>query len=112
MRTSLLLLLGSASGLLGVKPGLESRFTANQFLCGSKTLPPSAINDDYCDCTDGSDEPGTSACANGRFWCANEGFFGGYLNSSMVRDGVCDHAVCCDGSDEAAGACPNVYVHL
>ena len=60
--------------------------------------------DDYCDCADGSDEPGTSACADGRFFCQNRGFRSQYVRSGHVGDGVCD---CCDGTDEyASGACP------
>ncbi len=45
-----------------------------------------------------------AACVNGRFWCANAGFQSATHPSSRVGDGVCD---CCDGSDEAAGACAN-----
>jgi protein kinase C substrate 80K-H len=73
--------------------------SAGLFTCQdkSKSIPVASINDDFCDCPDGSDEPGTSACSNGRFFCANKGFRGKYLPSSLVADGVCD---CCDGSDE------------
>ena len=43
-------------------------------------LPFEALNDGHCDCADGSDEPGTAACAGrgGRFWCiASAGSGGG-----------------------------------
>ena len=34
---------------------------AKDFTCldGSLTVPFSNVNDDYCDCADGTDEPGT-----------------------------------------------------
>lgn len=55
----------------------------------SKTIPFSAINDDYCDCPDGSDEPGTAVCSNGLFWCKNEGHIPGSVRKSRVNDGLC-----------------------
>ncbi|CEP18764.1 hypothetical protein [Parasitella parasitica] len=77
-------------------------------LDGSKVIPYSAVNDDYCDCADGSDEPGTSACPSAYFYCANEGHIPAYIKSYAVNDGVCDEA-CCDGSDENGDliSCPN-----
>eukprot|EP00475_Leptophrys_vorax_P005349 TRINITY_DN13244_c0_g1_i1.p1 TRINITY_DN13244_c0_g1~~TRINITY_DN13244_c0_g1_i1.p1 ORF type:complete len:532 (+),score=192.93 TRINITY_DN13244_c0_g1_i1:29-1624(+) len=64
----------------------------------SLQIPISSVNDDFCDCPDnGFDEPGTSACNNGRFYCPNKGFEPKIISSSFVDDGICD---CCDGSDE------------
>ena len=57
------------------------------------------------DCEDGSDEPSTSACPGGKFFCPNSPHTPLFLNSSRVDDGVCD---CCDGSDEhKRGHCAN-----
>lgn len=113
----------------------------SEFSCkdGSQKLPASAINDEFCDCTDGvpftlsppslstplppsrleppppcrppppsiplfhvqrgadpplmptpgSDEPGTSACSNGKFFCPNKGHKSLTIFSSRVNDGIC-----------------------
>ena len=58
---------------------------------GGKKIAKSRINDEYCDCEDGRDEPGTSACAGKavRFWCRNKGFMSQYMFTSRVDDGIC-----------------------
>lgn len=60
----------------------------------------SKVNDDYCDCLDGTDEPGTNACENGIFYCEHQSDsqeISNFVKSYKVNDGICD---CCDGSDE------------
>ena len=92
------------AAILGVDPVDIPRYSGKSFVCGKLTISSDKINDDFCDCPDGSDEPGTSACDNGSFACRNEGYKITRIPSSRVSDGVCD---CCDGSDEPAGVCSN-----
>ena len=73
---------------------------------------PHSINDNYCDCLDGSDEENSPACSHlqkpRRFLCAGSDFLNISIPFSRIGDGVCD---CCDGSDENDSPfrinCPN-----
>ncbi|XP_021312083.1 uncharacterized protein LOC8075585 isoform X3 [Sorghum bicolor] len=95
----LLLLAGAANAappLVGVSPQDEAYFATQVIACrdGSGSFPRSRLNDGYCDCADGTDEP---ACPEGKFYCRNIGDTPRLLFSSFVNDKICD---CCDGSDE------------
>jgi len=89
----------------GVSSNDQHQFNGLRLSCGDTSIPLSQVNDDYCDCPDGCDEPGTSACGGlSKYYCDNEGYVGAYIPTSRVHDGICD---CCDGSDERVNVCPN-----
>lgn len=109
-----------AGSILGVSPDKQELYKPNADGSWHCLLDPSIvllfdqINDDFCDCPDGSDEPGTNACEYTSehpqlFYCANQGFKPNYIENYKLNDGVCDYELCCDGSDEyRSGQCPNV----
>ncbi|XP_027345856.1 glucosidase 2 subunit beta isoform X2 [Abrus precatorius] len=88
---------------LGIAPQDEKYYKSSDVIkCkdGSGKFNKAQLNDDFCDCSDGTDEPGTSACPGGKFFCRNAGHVAVHLFSSRVNDGICD---CCDGTDEYDG---------
>jgi protein kinase C substrate 80K-H len=111
----------------GAPPHLRRLYRRKTWRCdgGATRVARERVNDDYCDCADGSDERGTSACSHlinlhnlhhlqedlhgtarkaataaaagvGGFFCA-DARVAVRLPPSRVNDGVAD---CCDASDE------------
>lgn len=80
-------------------------FTDQKFKCldGSAEIAWEKLNDDFCDCGDGSDETFTSACPNGKFYCTKQlrhqtgRGVDVWIATSRLNDDVCD---CKDCSDE------------
>jgi len=100
------------------KPKYQRHSSKFQCLDGSKKIPNEYVNDNFCDCKDGSDEPGTPACSGKTknntimFNCANKGYKQKKIFTSRVNDGICD---CCDGADEYGDdgvKCPNTCKEL
>lgn len=114
----------------GVGPEFAKHYGKEEFACidaPNVKISSTRVNDNSCDCPDGSDEPGTAACAHidplspeqplagsasgstnttnalPGFWCANKGHIGAYVPFVYVNDGICDYDLCCDGTEEFAG---------
>lgn len=107
----------SSPEVKGVHPSLYPKYVPTSSalwscLDGSRSISWSAVNDDYCDCPDGSDEPGastpsrltltynalilhlgTGACRNSTFFCRNIGHVGASISSTRVNDGLCGPSV-------------------
>ncbi|GIX98288.1 glucosidase 2 subunit beta [Caerostris darwini] len=87
-------------GVLPADQGLYKPTPQNTFKCigSGEEINFAFLNDNFCDCTDLSDEPSTSACNTGTFYCTHQSKRSpSSIISYKVNDGICD---CCDGSDE------------
>ncbi|CRK94494.1 CLUMA_CG008000, isoform A [Clunio marinus] len=73
-------------------------------LTGNEEISWDKLNDNYCDCIDGSDETFTNACPNGKFYCKKQIRHKTgrgqdvWVPSSRINDGICDCKLDC--SDE------------
>lgn len=72
----------TSADVRGAPPEEQKRYTSGVVECvvrgELKALGQEYINDDYCDCDNGEDEPGTSACSHllsSVFYCSNDGYF-------------------------------------
>lgn len=72
-----------ADAVRGVSPEDQQRFLSGGGVAclvhgTATTVGADRVNDDYCDCDGGEDEPATAACSHvlsSTFFCRNGGFF-------------------------------------
>ncbi|KAF1786144.1 protein of unknown function DUF4483 [Phytophthora cactorum] len=79
----------SSVQIRGVAPSDQARTCPLNFRALATNLPISRVNDEFCDCDDGQDEPGTAACSyliNAQFHCENEGFPGKIIMTSFSKE--------------------------
>lgn len=80
----------------GVPQNKQVNYESDSHQCdgGTKSYLSNEINDGYCDCVDGADEPGTSACSGNIFHCVNKGHRVNKIPSSRVDDGMSTYLLC------------------
>ena len=95
----------------GVNHIYINTINSTHFSCDNnkKILSFEKLNDNYCDCEDGSDENKTNACFKGKYYCNNYLYFPKIISTSKINDEICD---CCDGSDETKFNCLNTCLYL
>lgn len=84
--------------IIGVRPSdlhlyQDQQRTAFKCFTTSKKISWDKVNDDYCDCPlDGSDEPSTSACMSGKFYCLRkDGTKGTLVGESIFCPYICNY---------------------
>lgn len=89
----------------GSNSPIQSVESSYVWICKDSTgfIKEGLLNDNYCDCFDGSDEPDTSACSatsvhRHDFICNKQNMHSQRIFTSRVGDGVED---CFNGADEA-----------
>ena len=60
--------------IIGIDPNHRRFYVPSSqgtFICldSNQEIPFDQVNDDFCDCQNGSDEPATGACQNSKFYC-------------------------------------------
>ena len=63
--------------IIGIDPKLKRFYVPtdkNKFVCldSNQEIPFDWVNDDFCDCPNGSDEPATGACQKNPFYCTTQ----------------------------------------
>lgn len=58
--------------IINIPEDIKTRLSQKTWTCDeNKVIPVNYVNDNFCDCEDGTDEFLTNACYNGFIYCIN-----------------------------------------